>query len=195
MNHRPKTKSDKVAYALTKSLRYIADRFFMKRYCHRSVMLETVAGVPGMVSGMWLHLMSLRKMKTGYGPKIRTLLAEAENERMHLMTFIAIAQPNWFERAIVILTQFIFWHIYFLLYIFFPKTAHRMVGYFEEEAVISYTHFLEEIDNGSIENVPAPQIAIKYWNLPADARLREVVVAVRGDEMSHRDTNHKYAEE
>ena len=29
---------------------------------------------------------SLRQMKTGYGPMIRELLAEAENERMHLMS-------------------------------------------------------------------------------------------------------------
>ncbi|GIS02324.1 MAG: hypothetical protein CM15mP103_08750 [Gammaproteobacteria bacterium] len=44
---------------------------------------------------MWVHLKSLRQAKTGYGPLIRELLAEAENERMHLMFFIDIAQPNW----------------------------------------------------------------------------------------------------
>ena len=30
-------------------------------------------------------------MKTGYGPMIRELLDEAENERMHLMFFIEVA--------------------------------------------------------------------------------------------------------
>ena len=45
-----------------------------------------------MVAGMWLHMKSPCKMKTGYGPDIRELLAEAENERMHLMFFIEIAQ-------------------------------------------------------------------------------------------------------
>ena len=52
---------------MTKFFRLIADTFFANRYGHRAVVLETVAGVPSMVAGMWLHLKSLRKMKTGYG--------------------------------------------------------------------------------------------------------------------------------
>ena len=188
------TISDKFAYAFTKSLRFFADTFFKKRYGHRAVILETVAGVPGMVAGMWTHLKSLRQMRTGYGPKIRTLLEEAENERMHLMTFIEIAKPNWVERFLVLMAQGIFWHLYFFIYVFFPRTAHRIVGYFEEEAVYSYTEFLKEIDEGRIENVLAPKIAIDYWKLPADATLRDVVLAVRNDEAGHRDVNHDFAD-
>ena len=131
--------SDKVAYKITMFLRWIADTFFKKRYGHRAVVLETVAGVPGMVAGMWNHLRSLRKMKPDDRGWIKTLLAEAENERMHLMIFIRIAKPNWFERWAIITAQFIFWHFYMFLYIFFPQCAHRMVGYFEEQACISYT--------------------------------------------------------
>jgi ubiquinol oxidase len=111
------------------------------------------------------------------------------------MTFIEIAKPTWFERVIVLVAQGVFWHVYFFIYVFFPRTAHRIVGYFEEEAVISYTEFLHEIDRGRIENVPAPQIAIDYWKLPADARLRDVVIAVRADEAGHRDVNHDFANE
>lgn len=195
MHYEPNTFSDKIAYAFTKSLRFFADTFFKKRYGHRAVVLETVAGVPGMVAGMWTHLKSLRQMRTGYGPKIRTLLEEAENERMHLMTFIEIAKPNWIERLLVLLAQGIFWHVYFFIYVFFPRTAHRIVGYFEEEAVYSYTEFLREIDEGRIKNVPAPKIAIDYWKLPADATLRDVVIAVRNDEAGHRDVNHDFANE
>jgi ubiquinol oxidase len=138
--------SDRVALFFTKGMRFFADTFFKKRYGHRAVILETVAGVPGMVAGMWTHLTSLRSMKVGYGPKIRTLLAEAENERMHLMTFIEIAKPNLFERYLVLITQAIFWNFFFIIYVFFPRTAHRIVGYFEEEAVYSYTEYLKEID-------------------------------------------------
>jgi ubiquinol oxidase len=187
------TFSDRIAYGLTMSFRWFADTFFAKRYGHRAVVLETVAGVPGMVAGMWIHLKSLRRMKTGYGPDIRTLLAEAENERMHLMIFIEIAKPNWFERLLVLFAQFAFWHFYFILYVFFPKTAHRMVGYFEEQAVISYTQYLEEIDAGRTENIPAPKIAIDYYNLKQDATLRDVVIAVRADEQGHADVNHNMA--
>jgi ubiquinol oxidase len=59
-------------------------------------------------------------MKLGYGPKIRTLLEEAENERMHLMTFIEIAKPNMFEHYLVLITQAIFWNLFFIIYVFFP---------------------------------------------------------------------------
>ena len=192
-HYQPVNISDKIARFFTKSMRFFADTFFQKRYGHRAVVLETVAGVPGMVAGMWTHLTSLRKMQTGYGPKIRTLLAEAENERMHLMTFIEIAQPNAMERMLVLLVQAIFWNFFFIIYVFFPRTAHRIVGYFEEEAVYSYTEYLKEIDEGRIPNVPAPKIAINYWKLDANATLRDVVIVVRNDEAHHRDTNHQFA--
>ena len=194
-HYKPVNFSDRVALSFTKSMRFFADTFFQKRYGHRAVVLETVAGVPGMVSGMWMHLTSLRKMQTGYGPKIRTLLDEAENERMHLMTFIEIAKPNAFERFLVLIAQAIFWNVFFVIYVFFPRTAHRIVGYFEEEAVYSYTEYLREIDEGRLPNIAAPQIAIDYWNLSTDATLRDVVIAVREDEAKHRDVNHQFAAE
>ena len=187
--------SDRVAYRITMFIRWIADTFFKKRYGHRAVVLETVAGVPGMVAGMWNHLRSLRKMKPDDRGWIKTLLAEAENERMHLMIFIRIAKPNWLERWAIITAQFIFWHFYMFLYIFFPQCAHRMVGYFEEQACISYTEYLKEIDEGRTENIKAPKIAIDYYNLPKDAKLRDVVIAVRKDEEGHRDVNHDMADQ
>ena len=174
--------------------RLFADTLFKKRYGHRAVVLETVAGVPGMVAGVIHHLRSLRNMKDDNG-MIKELLDEAENERMHLMTFIEIAKPSKFERFLILMAQISFGIFYTLLYIFFKKTAHRMIGYFEEEAVTSYSEYLEEIDNGTISNSPAPQIAIDYWNLDAKASLRDVVIAVRADEAGHRDKNHEFADQ
>ncbi len=195
MEPKPETFSDHVAYRLTMFFRWFADTFFAKRYGHRAVVLETVAGVPGMVAGMWQHLRSLRNMEPDDRGWIKTLLEEAENERMHLMIFIEIAKPNWFERLLILFAQFVFWHFYFVLYVFFPKTAHRMVGYFENQAVVSYTQYLEEINSGSVENIAAPKIAIDYYNLPSNATLRDVVVAVREDEQGHADVNHGMANE
>jgi len=182
-----------LAYGFVKLLRFFADTFFAKRYGHRAVVLETVAAVPGMVGGLLLHLKCLRYIQEDDG-WIRILLDEAENERMHLMTFIEIAQPSLFERIVVMGTQMVFYNFYFFLYLFSPKTAHRVVGYFEEEAVLSYTLYLEELDAGKIVNVPAPQLAIDYWKLDQDARLRDVIIAVRADEAEHRDVNHQYAD-
>ena len=179
---------------MTKFFRLVADTFFAKRYGHRAVVLETIAGVPGMVAGMLIHLRSLRKMQTGYGNQIREMLAEAENERMHLMFFIEIAKLNIFERILVILAQGVFMSFYLLMYIFFPKTSHRMIGYFEDEAVKSYTEYLELVQNGKVMNIRAPQIAIKYYNLKKNARLSDLIISVRADEMHHADVNHSYAD-
>ncbi|PIZ33744.1 MAG: oxidase [Alphaproteobacteria bacterium CG_4_10_14_0_8_um_filter_37_21] len=193
-HHKPKSFSDYLAYRFVKMLRFFADIFFAKRYGHRAIVLETVAAVPGMVGGMLQHMKSLRKMGDD-GDWIKTLLDEAENERMHLLTFIKIAQPTLLERLIVLVVQGIFFNFYFLIYLISSKTAHRIVGYFEEEAVISYTEYLNEIDAGTHENVPAPEMAIQYWNLSKNAKLRDVIIAVRADEVNHRDVNHNFANE
>ncbi len=195
MAHRaPRGPRDWFAFRFVKALRFFADLFFRTRYGHRAVVLETVAAVPGMVGGLLQHLRALRRMRGDDG-LIRELLDEAENERMHLMTFIQVAQPSLFERMLIVLAQGVFYHVYFWVYLISPKTAHRVVGYFEEEAVISYTHYLREIDEGRLENGPAPQIAIDYWGLPADARLRDVILRVREDEADHRDRNHEISDQ
>ena len=186
--------SDWFAMSMTKFFRFVADTFFAKRYGHRAVVLETVAGVPGMVAGMWMPLTNLRQMKTGYGPMIRELLAEAENERMHLMFFIEITKPNVFERWLVLFAQAIFWIFYFILYVFFSRTAHRMIHYFEEEAVKSYTEYLKMVESGEVENIPAPQLAIDYYGMKKSAKLSDLIKKVRADEQHHSDINFKYSE-
>jgi len=185
--------SDRVAFGITRGLRFLADTFFAKRYGNRAIVLETVAAVPGMVGAALIHLRCLRWMRDDEG-WIRTLMDEAENERMHLMTFVEIAKPSWLERMLVLVAQAMFFGFFLCLYVISSRTAHRLVGYFEEQAVISYTQYLREIDEGRVENVPAPAIAIEYWRLPAGARLREVVIAVRDDEAGHRDVNHRFAD-
>ncbi len=194
VHHAPKDWRDRFALRFTKLLRFCADTFFAKRYGHRAIVLETVAAVPGMVGAMLTHFRCLRRMIDDEG-WIRTLLEEAENERMHLMTFIEIAKPTWFERMVILLVQWFFFVGFFFLYLLSARTAHRVVGYFEEEAVISYTAYLKDIDEGRSPNVPAPAIAKHYWKLPDTATLRDVVLVVRADEAHHRDVNHGFANE
>ena len=188
----PKNRSDRIALAFTKFLRFVADIFFKKKYGHRAVVLETVAAVPGMVAGMLMHLKSLRKMQDDKG-WIKVLLEEAENERMHLMTFIQVAKPTSLERFIIMAAQFLFIIMYSIIYLVSQRTAHRIVGYFEEEAVFSYTDYLKELESGRIKDQPAPKIAINYWNLPLHSTLKDVVRVVRDDEAGHRDVNHSFA--
>ena len=92
------------------------------------------------------------------------------------------------------IAQFIFIFTYAIIYLISQRTAHRIVGYFEEEAVISYTEYLNELESGTIPDQPAPEIAINYWNLPLHATLKDVVRVIRDDEAGHRDVNHQFAD-
>ncbi|KAM1610530.1 hypothetical protein ACFXTN_020924 [Malus domestica] len=188
-HHVPKTFLDRFAFRTVKLLRIPTDIFFQRRYGCRAMMLETVAAVPGMVGGMLLHLRSLRKFQHS-GGWIKALLEEAENERMHLMTMVELVKPVWYERLLVLTVQGVFFNAFFVLYMISPKLAHRIVGYLEEEAIHSYTEYLKDIDSGKIENVQAPAIAIDYWRLPKDAKLKDVITVIRADEAHHRDVNH-----
>ncbi|WWC61838.1 uncharacterized protein I303_104423 [Kwoniella dejecticola CBS 10117] len=165
------------------------------KWLFRFILLESIAGVPGMVGGTLRHLRSMRLLRRD-GGWIHTLLEEAENERMHLLTFMTMAQPTLFTRALVLGAQGVFYNAFFLTYLFSPKTAHRFVGALEEEAVRTYTHCIEDMENNLIpewNDVPAPRIAIDYWRLPQDAKLLDVIRAVRADEATHRFVNHSLA--
>ena len=188
----PDDLADRFALGVTRLLRFLADTFFAKRYGHRAIVLETVAAGPGIVGAMATHLQCLRRLVDDDG-WIRKLMEEAENERMHLMTFIKIARPTVFERLLILVSQWTFSVGFLLLYLVSRRTAHRLVGYFEEEAVLSYTQYLAEIEAGRTANIAAPAIARRYWKLADDATLRDVVLVVRADEAHHRDVNHGLA--
>jgi threonyl-tRNA synthetase len=131
------------------------------KYLQRFLYLETVAGVPGMVAGMLRHMRSLRSMKRDHG-WIRTLLEEAENERMHLLTFLQLKEPSFAFRMMVLAGQGIVFNLYLLAYVISPRTCHAFVGYLEEQAVHTYTKAIEDLDAGRLpawENRAAPDIA------------------------------------
>ncbi|KAG6376958.1 alternative oxidase [Boletus reticuloceps] len=213
-----KTMSDKIVYKFARLMRWGFD--FVSGYKHkplprehnmtteeliekgyilgeaawlsRILFLETIAGVPGMVAAMLRHLGSLRLMRRDSG-WVHTLLEEAENERMHLMTFMTLKQPTLFFRALVLGAQGVFFNMFFLAYMISPRSCHRFVGYLEEEAV---TRCIEEIEAGHLQkwaDMPAPAIATDYWRLAPDAKLLDVIYAVRSDESTHRFVNHSLA--
>ena len=192
-HHVPRSLSDRIAYRLAGMARLVAGGVSGRRYRHRTIVLETIAAVPGMVAATLLHLKCLRRMIDDRG-WIRALLNEAETQRAHLMVFVSIDRPNGFERFFVLLAQGFFYNAYFLIYLISPRTAHRIVGYFSEDAVRGYGEYLREIESNPDENLPAPPLAISYWNLPPEARLSDVIAAIQEDEAIHRDINHSFAD-
>ncbi len=191
-HHKPTGIGEKAVFYVVKFLRYWVDLFFGSRHGHRAVVIETVAAIPGMVGGALLHFKCLRHIQDDKG-WIQTLLDEASNERMHLLSFLHVARPTRFERVLIFVAQFGFTLFYTLLYVCSPRLAHRFTAYLEEEAIISYTHYLRDVEEGRVENSPAPELSITYWGLSPDARLDDLIKAVRLDECHHRDVNHTYA--
>ncbi|KAL1748043.1 alternative oxidase-domain-containing protein [Schizophyllum fasciatum] len=164
-------------------------------WLNRFLFLESIAGVPGMVAATLRHLQSLRLMRRDNG-WIHTCLEEAENERMHLMTFMTMRKHSIFFRGLILGAQGVFYNMFFLTYLFMPAAAHRFVGYLEEEAVRTYSHCIQDMENNLVpewRTAPAPQIAIDYWRLPQNATMLDVIYAVRADESSHRFVNHSLA--
>lgn len=123
--------------------------------------------------------------------RIETLLEEAYNERMHLLTFMKLAEPGWFMKMMIIGAQGVFYNGFFLSYLISPRICHRFVGYLEEEAVLTYTRAIEDIESGRLpkwERLEAPDIAVRYWNMPEGARtMKDLITYVRADEAKHRE--------
>lgn len=146
-----------------------------------------------MVAGMLRHLHSMRRMKRDNG-WIETLLEESYNERMHLLTFLKMAEPGWFMRMMVLGAQGVFFNSMFVSYLVSPRTCHRFVGYLEEEAVITYTRAIGDIEAGKLpmfEKMPAPDIAVQYWDMPEGRRtMKDLLLYIRADESKHREVNH-----
>lgn len=164
-----------------------------RKWLVRFLFLESVAGVPGMVAGSLRHLHSLRRLNRDNG-WIETLLEEAYNERMHLLTFMKLAEPGWFMRMMIIGAQGVFYNGFFLSYLISPRICHRFVGHLEEEAVLTYTRAIEDIEAGKLpkwKDMDAPEIAVNYWNMPEGSRkMRDLLLYIRADEAKHREVNH-----
>jgi len=202
----PRTVSDWAAYNTVRLLRWATDLatgyrhdpnkpYVMteRKWLIRFIFLETVAGVPGMMAGMLRHFHSLRKMKRDNG-WIETLLEDAYNERMHLLTFLQMAKPGWFMKMMILGAQGVFSNGFFLAYLVSPRTCHRFVGYLEEEATKTYTLAIEDMEKGLLpgwEDLEAPEIAIKYWEMPKGHHsMKDLLYYVRADEAKHREIHH-----
>ncbi|EGV64861.1 inducible alternative oxidase 2 [Yamadazyma tenuis] len=182
----------------TKGVSYEGTRFEMteSKWLTRCIFLESVAGIPGMTAAFIRHLHSLRLLKRDKA-WIETLLDEAYNERIHLLTFINLGKPSWFTRFFIFMGQGVFCNIFFFNYLFFPKFCHRFVGYLEEEAVSTYSHFIKELDAGKLkkfDDMAIPPVAIQYYGtLDEKSTIRDLILCVRADEAKHREVNHTFA--
>jgi len=125
----PATFPDRVAFQAVKVVRFFFDTATgwsndkiatQEQILNRVIFLETVAAVPGMVAAVTRHFRSLRRMERD-GGLMQLFLEEANNERMHLLSFIKLKDPGMIFRTAVIVSQFGFGTAFFLAYIASPK--------------------------------------------------------------------------
>ena len=155
----PVTRSDKIAHALVGVVRLGFDVASLWKFGQitkgkimtRVIFLETVAGVPGFVAAMNRHLKSLRTFQRD-GGMLNMFLDEANNERMHLLSFVRMSNPGMFMRTFVLVAQCAVSVGFGVLYAFAPDFCHRFVGYIEEEACHTYTTIIDEIENCEDDN-------------------------------------------
>lgn len=200
----PVTFSDKTALFAVRCVRLVFDTATLwnfgsvtkNKILYRAIFLETIAAIPGMVAAIIRHFRSLRNMSRD-GGMLNMFIEEANNERMHLLTFIRMKEPGYLFRAAVIGSQFGFGTFFLTAYIINPTWCHRFIGYIEEEAVHTYTKILNEFDNAEEgselyvwKEEDAPKIAKGYWHLGEYGNVHDVMKAVRADEAEHRDVNH-----
>jgi hypothetical protein len=200
----PTTMMDRMALSAVKVVRAIFDtgtgwnnaNITTEKILNRVIFLETIAAVPGMVAAIARHFKSLRRMERD-GGLLHLFLEEANNERMHLLSFIKMKDPSTAFRAAVVFSQFGFGSAFLLSYMISPKFSHRFVGYIEEEACTTYTKIIHAIEIAPIDSELAqwktqiaPSISRAYWKLGENGTVLELVYAVRADEAEHRDVNH-----
>jgi hypothetical protein len=165
---------------------------------YRLIILESVAGVPGMLGGMFRHFRSLRQLERDHG-FIFTLLEEAENERMHLIVCMSFFEAGPATRLVVQAAQCALTPVLATMYVIKPQLLHRFVGYLEETAVHTYTNIVTMTNTPGTKlhtawsDTPAPPAAIGYWQLPADAKWVDCLKRMLADESHHRDVNHAMA--
>lgn len=165
------------------------------QWMRRFLFLETIAAIPGLVAGMVRHLQSLRILRRDNG-WIETLLDESYNERMHLLCFLELHKPGPVMKLLILFAQGIFFNCFFLTYLVAPKVCHRFVGYLEEEAVITYSRAINEIENGFYpewSTMAAPPIAQVYWKMPeTHSSFKDMLYYIRADEAQHCEVNHTF---
>ena len=185
--------SDHIASGIVNLLFKCGNMYFKENYIKRAIFLESVASVPGLVCSNLHHLRCLRRLQPNEW--IKPLVDEAENERMHLLAVRTYTKLTGVQKFLIRLCQVGFVTLFSFMYVFTPRTSHRLVGFLEEHAVHSYTEMIDRIDNGLLDNPPATDITKAYWGLPEDATLRDALLVIRGDEADHRLVNHSLGDE
>ncbi|PIA38130.1 hypothetical protein AQUCO_02800047v1 [Aquilegia coerulea] len=191
-----------VNIALTDSVIKILDVLYHDRDYPRFYVLETIARVP------YFAFMSVLHMYESFGwwrraDYLKVHFAESWNEMHHLLIMEELGgNAWWFDRF---LAQHIAVFYYFMtafMYLLSPRMAYHFSECVESHAFSTYDKFIKQEDN--LKNLPAPEIAVKYYTegdlylfdefqtarppksrRPKIENLYDVFINIRDDEAEH----------
>lgn len=191
-HHVPTGLLDRVMLGTARSIHALSDRWFGVRRTHRMLVLEALAGIPSTVLAMQHHLRALRQRKDDRA--VRRSVVQADREHAHLLVFSALVTPTAFERVLLALGQAVLLTAFVLLTLVSERAAHRLAGYFEEEAIASYDDYARALERGTVENARLPAWVTTRWGLEDGASIAALVRGLQDEEAEHRDEHHAAAD-
>ena len=200
-HHVPTTPGDYIALYGVRCLRWVAHRTYRDRFLHRSFPLVALAPVFPLTSVVAAHFGGVVR-HSHYGPahqeRSSRLLDELHNKEMHYAAMLEFASVRPFDRCFIAVCRALCHVVYAVASLIAPRMGYRFVAYLAEEATVTLTHFVNDIDTGHIADVPATPMCVTYWAMPkggptGGCSLRDVVLRLRTDAMTHRDWNHHRA--
>eukprot|EP00760_Papus_ankaliazontas_P011346 PhM_4_TR14726/c0_g1_i1/m.78878/K17893/AOX1, AOX2; ubiquinol oxidase len=196
VHHVPTTPGDYFALGLVRVIRAIANMSYRDRYIHRCFPLVALGPALPLASAAAHQLrttLSMRKYDDAFNERCLKLLEEAHNKQMHYATLCEFTSLTTGDRVLTTLAQFFCSCFFWLFSFLFPRVACRTLAYMAEEATVTLTHFVNDIDAGRIADIPTTTLCNEYWEMPPETTLRDAVLRMRTDVMVTRDWNHHLA--
>ena len=83
------------------------------------------------------------------------------------------------------------------MYLMSPKYLHRWVGYYNQQVVEIYDQLLEIVENEKMQHwkhAIASKKYIDYYGLNESATIKDVIICIRFDHITHSHYNHFIAD-
>lgn len=191
--HHPHTLSDYMARYMVGFSRTFISVLLKHNFVLRAIISNTILSSFTLVLASKLHFKAVRNGLPNRDP-IEDLLCEASGTHFHILVIKKISELSKFMKILLLIIQSVSNCFYGFISTFFPKTAHRTLGYMYEKSIADYSAWKDSITDGNIENMPASQMAIKYWELKSDSTFLNVLSSMIEDNVKYRDFEHARAE-
>jgi hypothetical protein len=156
---------------------------------------ECFLGNSGLYGAMVAHSKSVFSQPAELG-NVSRQLSEADNQRAAFRTVLQLRNPNLVVKVLTVMSQLVDAVFVVPCQAVAPRFSARVMGYMYEDALSLYTRVLRELEDGdlkSLQNKPAPIIAVQYWRMKSGATVNDAILAMRADKNHQMIINHTIA--